>query len=64
MSSNARLGLAAFMVLPVAPHAAPRQDTVTGAFEGTVLAVTLLGPLLFSTDATAALIAGRQDRLV
>src|ERR687893_150721 len=30
------VALAAFMVWPVAPHAAPRQDTVTGAFEGTV----------------------------
>src|ERR1044071_9916949 len=30
------VALAAFMVLPVAPHASPRQDTVTGAFEGTV----------------------------
>src|ERR1051325_1559262 len=30
------VALAAFMVWPVAPHALPRQDTVTGALEGTV----------------------------
>ena len=30
------VALAAFMALPVVPHAAPAQDTVTGAFEGTV----------------------------
>ncbi|HWS85853.1 MAG TPA: carboxypeptidase regulatory-like domain-containing protein [Pyrinomonadaceae bacterium] len=30
------VALAAFVVWPVVPHAAPRQDTVTGAFEGTV----------------------------